>query len=208
MNNTDLKFKTVTAKDIDIIRTTALCAKINKEKAADILKDAYEKNDNDTYIKLSYALFNLCANTSNDALESKMKVEAALFAFEEILEDKPDYWLAWLYKIRILMMLPNNNKDESVIIDELRDMIQIQENSDYMPYFIAPYFLLAELYMNASEIPKALDIIEQAEKLQKCKISNFASTIHSIFKSFIKKAAVMHYQDLMQRAEHLEHAFF
>ena len=75
-----------------------------------------------------------------------------------------------MYRIRILSMLPNSYRDEESIIEDINLLIETQNNSEYQPYFVIPYILLAGLYWSMGEDEEATLVIEDAQKLEKSKI--------------------------------------
>ncbi|WP_438433524.1 hypothetical protein [Gorillibacterium sp. sgz500922] len=207
MNGKVETYSRVRNEDIELIRTVSLFAKMNNEAVRDSLLEAYEHNDSDIQTKLAYAFYNLTANTSNDVLESKMKVEAALVALEEILEEQPDHWLAGLYRIRILLMLPSHYRDLTAILQELEDMIETQRNGVYEPYFIAPYLLVAEVYLSQGDLESARAAVEQAKQLEPKALTGLASLIGPLFGSLREKFEALRDSEASSRVRQLQESF-
>lgn len=148
MIQTQEVFLPINKDECEIFRTIALLSRLNNgnENLRETLKEEYENKPEDIQVKFAYALYNIMLTNPNDVLESKSNVENALEVFEEIIEERPSCWLAQMYRIRILSMLPNSYRDEESIIEDINLLIETQNNSEYQPYFVIPYILLAGLY--------------------------------------------------------------
>ena len=158
------KYVPISKKDCETFKTVAFMSRIadKTEMFRETLRQMSEKENADIQSKLAYALFNMVAGNANSVLESKTNVENAIATFDEILEACPDMWIAKIFKIRIMLMLPCNFRDEEEIADEIQDVIQSQLTSDYQPYFVVTYLLMSELYWSLGEEDTAVNYLNQA----------------------------------------------
>ncbi|GAE87566.1 hypothetical protein [Acetivibrio straminisolvens] len=164
-----VEFRPITSKDAETVRTIVFMAKLT-DKHGEIrskLTKSYEKNSSDIEVAFAFGLFNLLAIEKDDMMVSKMNIENALEAFDSIILKEPGYWLVRMLKSRLLLMLPSSVRYEEEVIEELESMIEIQKNSQYQPYFIIPYILLAEFYHSGGHKEKAEKYIKEAEELKR-----------------------------------------
>lgn len=208
--NQNIKFTEITDKDAEIIRTISFMTRL-KDRAKDfrnnLLKN-YEEKPEDLMAAFAYGLFNLLSYNSDDLLDSKTNVESALNTFEEILEQKPEYWLVRMFKIRLMLMLPNNYRDEDEIIEELNWMIDIQKNTEYRSYFVIPYILLAEFYFSTGEKEKAKESISNADLLEKRPVNLISDFLVIPFKNFEKKLKMSNESEVASKVNQLGKVFF
>lgn len=210
MSIVNVNFTPIDRKDCEVFRTVALLSRMpeRRENLRETLRMQNERINADIHSKLAYGLFNLLANNSKDVLESKINVENALTAFEEILEMQPNYWLAKMYKIRILLMLPSSFRDEEEIIDEISEMIEQQKDGDYYPYYVIPYLLMAGLYWSIGEEDKAQQYILEAERQVIKPIKMIPDFLVIIFEDLENKLSSSGDHEMSHRIIKMKQAFF
>lgn len=190
MGQAEIVYLPIKKEDCEVFRTVALLSRMKErmENIREVLRKQAEKaGSSDIRAKFAFSLFNIMANNATDVLESKTNVEDALETLEDILELEPSYWLAKIYKLRILLMLPSSFRDEEEIIVEINDMLRLQSKSEYQPYFIVTYILLIGLYWSMGNKKMAESAIMEAQKLKKERIRYLSDFLSIMFDELERK---------------------
>lgn len=196
------KYDPVSASDCETFQTVSFLSKISDRKDffREELRKKSKQDNADVQEKLAYALFNLVAGSENNVLESKINVENAIATFDEIVEANPECWLAQIYQIRVLLMLPCNFRDEEELVEDIEKVLEIQKESVYQPYFVIPYLLISGLYWSIGEDEKAEMYINQALKLEARKITVIPDYLIIIFDELeakLRKSAQNDFADIV-----------
>jgi tetratricopeptide (TPR) repeat protein len=171
-DNEVVKLKPISNADIEIFRTISFISRIREryQEVKQKLSYACDKNPFDTSALLAYGIFNLSCLEADGVLMEKNNIENALIAFEQILFQEPGYWIVQIYKYSLLLKVPNSFRDDDEIAGDLESLIELQKHSEFQPYFIMPYILLAELFHTRGDKEKGIEYIRQAEELPKVEV--------------------------------------
>lgn len=204
------KFSPITSSECEVFQTVSFLAKLSgrREFFREELRKKSEQNDASLQDKLAYAVFNLVAGNEDNVLECKTNVENAIATFEEIIEISPECWIAQIFRIRILLMLPCNFRDEEEVAEDIDSIIEIQKKSEYQPYFVIPYLMSSELYWSIGENDKAGFYLQEAQKLKAEKITVIPDYLILIFDDLERKLRKSAKNDFADCIEQMKYKYF
>lgn len=204
------KFSPITHSECEIFQTVSFLSKLpgRREFFREELRKKSEQDESCLHDKLAYAVFNLVAGNEENVLECKTNVENAIATFEEIIELNPECWLAQIYRIRVLLMLPCNFRDEEEVAEDIDAIIEIQKKSTYQPYFVIPYLMISELYWSIGENEKADSYLKEAQKLKIEKIKVIPDYLILIFEDLERKLRKSAKKDFADCVEQMKYKYF
>lgn len=188
-----LQLRAITAKEAEIVRTIVLMSRM-QERQKDIrdkLAKIYQAKAFDDEAALTFALFHSMNIETDNMLVGKDYVESSIRAFNGIIERDPQSWLVRMLKCRLLLTLPSSLRNEQEIFDQLELLIELQKDSEYQPYYIVPYILMAEFCYSGGQRQKAEEYIRQAEKLERQPVeilSDFLGLTPIIFENKLRRS--------------------
>jgi hypothetical protein len=163
----------ISKKDNELIKSFTFFLKISKNvnKLHDELEKKYFENPKDLDGVFSFAIFNILRLDRADYMFDIpfLSIDSIVVAFNKVISLRNDYWLAWIFKCMFMNSFPKNLlKKVTVKItteDDIKHLIELQKDADTVPYFIIPYFILADIYYSQNKHQETIDVIEEGLKI-------------------------------------------
>jgi len=174
------KLNSITKAQNDIYYTVVFMSKL-KNDYEDMklrLKDTYKKQPEDMNALLAYAIFLIMPHKGEDIIGKIDAINEAIDLFDDMVTNDPYSWLGRYYKTRVPSLFADMYRDDEDILMQLNELIELQSESMYEPYFILPYLQCAELYLCIGEIEKALKYIEEAKNMNQKEIVYLPDLLH------------------------------
>lgn len=152
-----------------IFRTVLFLSKMDskREIVKEKLINEYNKNPKDLNAAFACAFHFLMPSDTVDLMERKEYVDMAMEIFDNILENEPGNWLARYNKVKLVSLFADNFRNDNEIIEDIESLISIQEKSEYKPYFILPYLLLAEIMFDNGNMEECNKYVQKATTMEK-----------------------------------------
>lgn len=159
----------MTFKDIDqhaeeVIRTSAFLAKVKgkDENIMKLLSDNYAKDisNYDNVLALCFYQWFLADDKLNLAdTNSIFQITFDVInKIDDTLETRPDYWILWILKYKIISFM-NFNVEE--LISNLHELIDLQNQNEKKSYYITTELLLAHVYYSKGYLKEAYELIDK-----------------------------------------------
>lgn len=86
---------------------------------------------------------------------------------EDTLNYKPEYWILWILKYKIISFM---NFNEEELIQNLIELIRLQDLEEQKPYYIVTEILLAHIYYSKGYIAKSNEMLDEMIKKYDSKV--------------------------------------
>lgn len=180
----DMNFIKIDGHAEEVIKTSSFLAKVKgrDEKVIEMLNKKYREDitDYDNALALCFYQWFLADDKLNLAdTNSVFQITFDVInKIEDTLDQRPEYWILWILKYKIISFM-NFNEDE--LIGNLRELIEWQDADDKMPYYIVADILLAHIYYSKGNTDQACKILENILR----KYSEKVSVLHNFFEGFV-----------------------
>lgn len=177
-----------------VVKMSAFLAKLkgNDDKVIQMLEQKYEQdvaNIDSTVATCFYQWFladdKLDLADTNSVFKVTFDVVNKL---EDTLAERPDYWILWILKYKIISFM---NFNENELMDNLRKLIEKQDNDEKRPYYLVTEVLLAHVCYTKDSVDEARNILEGILEKYVDKInvlSNFFKGYVSEFKNIVLRS--------------------
>jgi hypothetical protein len=160
--------KYITEHDEELVKTINLMCHFpdRADKMIISLEQNYSRNPEKAEAAFAYGFLNFLLNSkSKDTVSGMQNFENIFNSFNSALKLEPDYWLVLMFKIILLLSLPEIMRDDKELVDSIESMISQQNNADRQePYFIIPYIIYADYKYSCSDREGANEISGEGMK--------------------------------------------
>jgi len=202
----------ISKQDIEICRSAIFASKVmkNQAKLRKNLKDRFRQDPANFNNAMSLGILSILPSDSDDPLDRKDALEDAVEAFEAVIEHNPRHWLSLFYKVRMQSMFADYYGEEEEVMEEIKELILIQNQSEYQPYFVLPYLLMVDMMLNTDggDREEALQYLELAEKLPSRQVKELPDLLGPIFISLENKLRASGEDQLADRIQDLGENYF
>lgn len=137
------------------------------EKMLAGLETNARKNPENAEAAFAYGYLRFLLNSkSKDTVIGMRNFEMVFDNFNQVLKLKPDYWLALMFKVILLLSLPEIMRDDKELIKSIEMMMNQQNEADRKePYFIIPYIILADYKYLCADREGAIMVLGEGMKI-------------------------------------------
>lgn len=191
-----MKYKVVDEHTEEIIKASSFLAKIKgkDQNIINMLTNRYREdiaNFDNTVVMCFYQWF--LADDKLDLADTNSVFQITFDVvnkIEDTLEQKPEYWILWILKYKIISFM---NFNENELICALNELIKNQEQQDeQMSYFLVSDVLLAHVCYSKGFKEKAKSILENVL----IKYTKKVTILNNFFRGF-----VMEFRNLLLRSD-------
>jgi hypothetical protein len=160
----------ITGNDEELIKTINLVCHFPGRAAKMLsgLENNYRKYPENAEAAFAYGflLFLLCSKTNDSVIGvQNLNFEAIFDVFNQALKLIPDYWLVWMFKVILLLSLPEIMQEEKEFVNTIETMIGQQNQADRKePYFMIPYVIFADYKYSRANRKGAVGILNEGMK--------------------------------------------
>lgn len=207
----------ITAGDEELIRTINLVCHFpgRAERMLSGLETNYRKNPDNAEAAFAFGFlqFLLCSK-SNDSIigVQNLNFENIFDTFNHALQLIPDFWLVRMFKIILLLALPEIMKDEKELVGCMETMIDQQNQADRKePYFMIPYVFFADYKYSCSDREGAIGTLNDGMKaIPQTPIQNACLLDYFIvpFKDYMKRLIRSNEFDMALQVQSLGSLYF
>lgn len=157
-----MKFRIVDKHTEELAKTSSFLAKVKGKdtRIISMLEAAYKKDVSNYDNALAMCFYQWFLADDKLNLADTNSVFQITFdvvnKIEDTLDIRPEYWILWLLKYKIISFM---NFNENELIENLKLLIEKQDISGRMDYYLASEILLAHIYYTKGYYKESLSII-------------------------------------------------
>lgn len=167
-----------------VVTTSSFLAKVKGQdkKIMTLLEAEYEKdvsNLENTVALCFYQWF--LADDKLDLADTNSVFQVTfdvINKLEDTLEIRPEYWLLWILKFKIISFM---NFNEYELIEDLLELKRNQEKNDLQAYYLITDVLLAHIYYSKGNLSEAVKHLENIPQVYTRKIE----VLTNFFKGYV-----------------------
>lgn len=179
-----MNYKIIDKHTEEIVKASSFLAKLKgkDQSVIDMLTNKYREditNFDNTVVMCFYQWF--LADDKLDLADTNSVFQITfdvINKIEDTLELKPEYWILWILKYKIISFM---NFNENELICSLEALIENQEKNEQMPYYLVSDVLLAHVYYSKDGREKAKEILSNVL----VKYNEKVTVLSNFFKGFV-----------------------